>query len=135
AQCASRRAGAVPRSTPLHPGAAERLSRSRIMNSIRTVGGLSLAALMTLCVPAFTPDVAQAQIKFSVTSSLGGPSDGQVSKRSVERYADVLGFSPEQKESALTIHEGYAAAYQQAQKARRTSMEDVRRSSEDTGDH
>jgi hypothetical protein len=105
------------------------------MKSIRTVGGLSLAALMTLGVPALTTSSAHAQMRFSVTSSLGGASDGQVSKRSVERYADLLGFSPEQKDSALTIHEGYAAAFQQAQKARRTAMEDLRRSTEDTDDH
>lgn len=104
------------------------------MKAFRTAGGLSFAALMTLGVPALTPEGARAQIRFSMTSSIGGPSDGQISKRSVERYAELLGLSPEQKDSALTIHEGYAAAYQQAQKARRTAMEELRRSSEDTDD-
>jgi len=106
------------------------------MNSIRTVGGLSLAALMTMGATAFTSSPAQAQIKIAMTGTpFGGSADGQIAKRSVERYADLLDFSAEQKDSALTIHEGYAAAYEQAQKARRTAMSELRRSAEDTGDH
>src|SRR3954470_8365365 len=85
---------------PLQPGAAERPSRSRTMNSIRTVGGLSLAALMTMGATAFTSSPAQAQIQIAMTGPpFGGSADGQIAKRSVERYADLLDFSAEQKDS------------------------------------
>jgi len=79
---------------------------------------------------------AQAQIRIEARGMGGGPGEaGMVSKRSVEKYADTLNLSKEQAETAATIHEGYAAAYGEVRKMRRAAMEEVRRASEDTGDH
>lgn len=80
---------------------------------------------------------AQNEIRISARSAgpAGGGAGGQVTKRSVERYAEILGLTAEQKEAVLAVHEGYSASFEQARKARRTGMEDLRRSAEDTGDH
>lgn len=64
----------------------------------------------------------------------GSPSAGQVSKRAVERYAEMLGMSSDQKEAAVMMHGGYAAAYAQRQKALRDGMDEIRRTAEDSGD-
>ncbi|MBS0195645.1 MAG: hypothetical protein JSR77_02700 [Planctomycetes bacterium] len=71
-----------------------------------------------------------------MTRSLGGPGggSGMVSKRAVEKYAEILGLSAEQKEAALTMQSGYAAAYAEKQKAMRDSMDEVRRAADDSGD-
>jgi hypothetical protein len=104
------------------------------MKLAKRFGGLGLAAIVAATGLAALPEQAGAQMRFTATAGMGA-GGGQVSKRSVERYAEVLGLSAEQKESALAIHEGYAASYQEAQKTRRAAFEDMRRSSEDTGDN
>jgi hypothetical protein len=103
------------------------------MNLTNRIGGLGLATFVAVAGLAALPDLASAQqqIRFTATAGMGGPGAGQVSKRSVEKYAELLGLSSEQKESALAIHEGYAAAYQEAQKARRSAIDDAQRASED----
>lgn len=82
-------------------------------------------------------DEARGQQRMMIVR--GGPGGaagaGQVSRRSVDRYAELLGLTTEQKETAGTMHEGYAAALDQAQKARREAVEELRRSADDTGDH
>jgi hypothetical protein len=104
------------------------------MNWANRMLGLVVASCVWAA-PALFTEHACAQIRIAMTSGPSGAAEGQVSKRNVDRYVELLGFSPEQKELALTIHDGYAAAYQEAQKARRVAIEDVRRSAEDTGDH
>jgi hypothetical protein len=103
------------------------------MRRARRIAGFGLMAVVTVAGLALLPGQADAQMRFTATagSAMGG---GQISKRSVDRYAELLGFSADQKESANSIYDGYAAAYQDAVKARRSAMQDVRRSSEDTGD-
>lgn len=98
--------------------------------------GLGLTA-MVLAVLSGTPQQASAQQTMSVraTSPMGGRGGGQVTKRSMERYADLLGLDQTQRETALAIHEGYTATCEQARKSQRDAMDELRRSAEDTGDH
>ncbi|MCC6951526.1 MAG: hypothetical protein IT433_08765 [Phycisphaerales bacterium] len=98
--------------------------------------GLGLAA-MVLGVLAGAPEEASAQQTMSVraTSPMGGRGGGQVTKRSMERYADLLGLDQTQRETALAIHEGYSATCEQARKSQRDAMDELRRSEEDSGDH
>ncbi len=98
------------------------------------IAGFGLMACVAVAGLALLPGQADAQMRFTATSGVGSSGGGQISKRSVDRYTELLGFSADQKESATSIYDGYAAAYQDAMKARRSAMEDVRRSSEDTGD-
>ncbi|MCE7973601.1 MAG: hypothetical protein DYG92_04640 [Leptolyngbya sp. PLA1] len=98
--------------------------------------GVGLTA-MVLMVLAGAPERAAAQQTMSVraTSPLGGRGGGQVTRRSMERYADILGLDQTQRETAMAIFEGYSATCDQARKAQRDAMEELRRSAEDTGDH
>lgn len=98
--------------------------------------GLGLTAIV-LVVLAGAPNEAAAQQTVSVraTSPMGGRGAGQVTTRSMERYADMLGLDQTQRETAMAILEGYAATCEQARKAQRDAMDELRRSSEDTGDH
>lgn len=98
--------------------------------------GLGLTA-MALVVFAGAPEEAAAQQTMSVraTSPMGGRGGGQVTKRSMERYADMLGLDQTQRETAMAIHEGYSATCEQARKAQREALDELRRSAEDTGDH
>ncbi|MFZ2874099.1 MAG: hypothetical protein WAZ94_06415 [Phycisphaerales bacterium] len=103
-------------------------------HGVRT--GLGLAS-MVLAVIAGAPEAASAQQTMSVraTSPMGGRGGGQVTKRSMERYADLLGLDQTQRETAMAIHEGYSATCEQARKSQRDAMDELRRSAEDTGDH
>lgn len=103
-------------------------TRRGLAGAIVVAAGLAAAAI-----PAMEAR-AQERVMIARGGPMGGGS-GQVSRRSVERYCDLIGFGAEQRESAFTIHEGYASAMEQAQKARRTAFEDARRAGEDTGDH
>jgi hypothetical protein len=97
---------------------------------------LLAAAVVSVAGLVVASPVAHAQIMVKATRSIGGGGAGsQVTKRSVEKYAELLGFSGEQKEAALAIHEGYSAAISDARAKRRAAMEEMRRASEDTGDH
>lgn len=98
---------------------------------------LGTAASLVLALTAPTGGVALAQnVNVQVTRSLGGGgSSGMISRRSVEKYAEVLGLTADQKESVLTMHSGYAAAFGEKQKAMRDAIDEVRRSADDSGDH
>lgn len=90
-----------------------------------------------LCVPLLSSTaLAQQTQSVIMTRSVGGPgaNSSMVSKRSLEKYCDMLALSAEQRETALTMHSGYAAAYETREKARREAIEEVRRVSEDSGD-
>jgi hypothetical protein len=83
----------------------------------------------------FVP-AAHAQQTVMVTRSVAGlPAHPPISRRSLERYGQVLGLTDEQAEFARTIHEAYAAGMEQANRTRRAAFEDARRAAEDTGDH
>lgn len=101
----------------------------------RRLGTLAIAAAFVLGGQAVTSS-ANAQAVVSMTRSLGGPGGSSaVSKRAVEKYARVLAFSDEQKEQAMAIHSGYVAAVEARQKAFREALDEIRRTSEDSGDH
>ena len=107
-----------------------RTSQLKLKASLFVAGSL-------LCFPLL-PNVAHAQQTQSITMtrSVGGPgaNSTMVSKRSLEKYCDILGLAADQRETALTMHSGYAAAYETCEKARREALDEVRRVSEDSGD-
>jgi hypothetical protein len=103
---------------------------------MKTAKNLGLGLVCLVLASAALPAHSHAQVRFLATAGPGVfGGDGPVTKRSVERYSELLGFTPEQKDSAFTVFDGYSSAYQDAQKLRRSAMDDIRRSSEDTGDH
>jgi hypothetical protein len=97
---------------------------------------LGLIAAAGLFAGVATPALAQQATRIVMNMSdgpMGG--GGAISKRSIERYAEVLGFGDEQKESALVIHEGYQAGMKDVARARSSAIEDINRSAQDSGDH
>ncbi|MCX5689568.1 MAG: hypothetical protein NTV94_07245 [Planctomycetota bacterium] len=101
----------------------------------KRLGTLAISAVFLLGAQAVTA-TANAQAVVSMTRSMGGPGgDSAISKRAVDRYARVLSFSDEQKEQAMAIHSGYASAMEGRQKAFREALDEIRRTSEDSGDH
>ncbi len=109
------------------------------MRQFQSFGGRGVMVL-GVCALVFAAGVvgpvqnAGAQ-QVRVTATMRESGGGTVARRSVERYADLLGLDAAQRESALTIHDGYAAAMKEAQKARRSAVEEVSRSAQDSGDH
>ena len=82
------------------------------------------------------PEAAGQEIMVSSRIGPGGfGGSGQISRRAVEKYAGMLGLGPEQREAAMTMHSGYAAAYAARQKAMREALDEVRRAADDSGDH
>src|SRR3954471_13956809 len=69
------------------------------------VGIVMLAGMAGLAFPAAR--ASAQQMRFMATAGPGGGGSGQISKRSMERYAELLNLTAEQKESAMAIHEGY----------------------------
>jgi hypothetical protein len=104
---------------------------------VHRFGHLALIAAAGMLGLAPASILAQDRVMITSTMGLGdsGASAGMVSKAGVERYAQLLGFSAEQKDLAVTLQEGYATEYQQARKTMRDAMAELRRSSEDTGDN
>lgn len=80
---------------------------------------------------------ASAQQRVMVARGIGGGYGGSsmVSKRSIERYGELVGWGAETQETARAVHQGYVAAMEEAQKARRAAFQEMQRTSEDTGDH
>ncbi len=99
------------------------------------VGGSVIIAAGVLAASAGEARAQRAE-RVMVTMSEGvGGGVGAVQRRSIERYAELLGFSTDQRDSALAIHEGYMAAYKEVQKARGQAIEEINRSAQDSGDH
>lgn len=73
-------------------------------------------------------------IAASVDSGSPGGSSGKIAKSAVEKYAKLLGFSEDQKSTAMALHDGYDAAYMQAMREFSAAMEEMRRASEESDD-
>lgn len=99
--------------------------------------GVAAVLVMAAAWVGVLPAMAQAQQPQRITVNMrdGGGAAPAIARRNVEKYADLLSLSGEQKESALTIHDGYAAAMKTVQKARQDAMADLSRSAQDSGDH
>lgn len=101
------------------------------MLSRRTGFSLSKPAVLLalFAAPFVTGSHVQAQIRVmsSITTddSSGGTSEGAISKRSVDQYAAILHLSDEQKDAAMTLHEGYLAAFRRAGQERAAAMRDL----------
>ena len=86
-----------------------------------------LAALVVVAGTASVQPAAAQEVRIRSTFG-GGPGDASaVSRRSLDRYADVLGLSKEQLEQATTIHEGYTSAVTQLRKQRQDQIAEARR--------
>lgn len=89
-----------------------------------------VAALATVCGSAFGAQQAHAQ-QIMVSSSvgpIGGGGGDRISKRSAEKYADILGLDQSQREVLDLLHQGYedgvkAENDKQREKMRRLSQE------------
>lgn len=78
---------------------------------------------------------AMAQnVRISSRMELGGAGGGEISRRSLEGYALMLGLSEDQAAAARTVWEGYDAEYQRAVDAQRQAMQETQRRAQDTGD-
>lgn len=98
---------------------------------------IALAVGSLSCV-ALSPAVAQERMMVTASIVDGGPAQGasgKIGKSSVEAYAKLLGLTEDQKNMAMGLHEGYDSAYTQAQKDFGSAMEEIRRASEESGDH
>lgn len=103
------------------------------MNTLARFGLVSALSLGTLTAAATS---AHAQVSVMMTRSIGdGPGAGAIAKRNIDTYAEMLSLSAEQKETAITVHEGYMAAYRQARDEQRKAIDELRRAAEDTDDH
>jgi len=73
-----------------------------------------------------------------VATADSGPavgSSGRITKSSLEAYSKLLNLTADQKSAATALHEGYDSAYSQATKEFSSAMEEMRRTSEESGDH
>lgn len=96
-----------------------------------------LASLLLVVGGALIPaQEAHAQQRVVARSFAGGGGGGgnQISSRSLEKYAKILGLNEEQKESAKQLHEGYQASYRSASQAMQKEMEEAREAFEETQD-
>lgn len=83
-----------------------------------------------------TPAMGQEVRSITVRSGIGGPGEsGMITRKSVDKYAALLGLDEATREAVQVSHEGYAAAWQRAQKTRREAMDGVRREVEESEDH
>lgn len=100
----------------------------------RLAGLMVLACGLALGVA--TPGALGQARQVTMTNRIGpgGGGDGMISKRSLENYADMLAMSKEQRDTAMTFHEGYQAAYRQARKEQQEALSDLRRSADESGD-
>jgi hypothetical protein len=82
------------------------------------------------------PAAAQERqvVRISTTSGSDFGMSARVSLRSMESYATLLNLTPDQKTMALTLHEGYETAVQNAQKDFQTVIQDIQKSYQDTQD-
>lgn len=98
------------------------------------------AMLVAACVagvPAYgLTQPQQTSISVGVSTVEGGPTGtgGAITRRGVERYAEALGLTPDQKEAVLALHEGYMASVSEVQRAFAEAMSEIRRSFEESQD-
>jgi Spy/CpxP family protein refolding chaperone len=97
------------------------------------VRAAALAIMVALgAPPGATP--ARGQVFITATASGGPDSAGQISRTSLDRYAETLGLDEAQRDMARTLHEGYVAAYQDAARERREAIGALTRSADDAED-
>lgn len=97
------------------------------------------AVLATVMASGLAPVAAVAQEVVSVRATMGGPGDfggaSRLNRRGVDKYAEVLGLSEDQKAMAVSLLEGYEAAATEAQTQFRAQMEELSKSFRDNEDH
>ncbi len=88
------------------------------------MGGMVVAAMVGL-LPLAHARLSHAQVMVSARASSDGPGEAPISKKSLERYAEVLGLDATQKEDAAALYEGYAAQHRTASEAMRRGMREA----------
>lgn len=87
-----------------------------------------------VCAPSEAQPPSETRVM--VTQSVAGPGarSTRLSARNIEKYADVLGMSSDQREVARLLFDGYSHAYQQASDERRDRTQALMRSFQDSQD-
>jgi hypothetical protein len=102
----------------------------------RAAGVLACAGSL-LGLPGASIVQAQPMTISVVRGSEAGPASGSnvISKRSVEKYAQAVAMSDDQKAAALALHEGYEADTTDARKTFMGVMSEAQRAAQDNDDH
>ena len=97
-----------------------------------------VAALATVCGTAFGVQEAHAQqmmISSSVGPIGGGGGGDRISKRSAEKYADILGLDQSQREVLDLLHQGYEDGVKAESDRHRDKMRQMSQEFQDSQDH
>lgn len=98
-------------------------------NCLAAAAGLAIAIAI-----GAVHTTAHAQMTFMATQEIGDPGSSTISRRGVDRYAEILELDGDQRPLVEALYEGYAAAAQQAETEFRDAMNGARQSFDDTGD-
>jgi hypothetical protein len=79
-----------------------------------------LIGVLALLVMAAPPALGQAAFNMNI-----GDFDGSVPRASLDKYARVLGMDKDQKDMALTLHEGYLAAHKAVVSEMQAAMKEI----------
>lgn len=101
-----------------------------------TIRALLAAATATMLPALAAPALAQEMMTFSFSGSPGGSGGPgpSISRKTLGRYAGLLGLSPDQREAAEALHDAYLESNRQASEEMREAMEAVRAKAGDGGD-
>ncbi|MFO0857958.1 MAG: hypothetical protein U0640_11440 [Phycisphaerales bacterium] len=109
-----------------------------VAGSIATVvGGLGTAGLVIGTVAASTVVSWEARAQGGMARMMSAQmsSSGMaISRRSFDEYSKLLGLTDEQKETAMTLWEGYKEAHKTATDEMQAKMEGLQEKARDTGD-
>ncbi len=105
----------------------------------RTLLNAQVAATMGAAGVGLVSSVGSAQqvatsFSFSTRSLSDATGDGQITRTSVKRYADLLGLDEAQREVFDVLFEGYITSYQDARAQATGDMEEVQAEFRDTQD-
>ncbi len=108
---------------------AKILRRVLVSSHVMFVG--AAIGLAGVSMPAAAQHVTTS---FSFGSLSGGSGDGQITRTSVKRYADVLALDEAQREVLDVLFEGYSSSYQSARQQMTGDMEEMQEEFRDTQD-
>lgn len=99
-------------------------------------GLMAMACAGGLVLPGVGAGQARAQQVMMFTSSVAAPgrSAPEIQRRSVDKYAEMLGLDEGQREMVLALYEGYLGAIQRARSEMREAMREIRAEFEDSRD-
>jgi Spy/CpxP family protein refolding chaperone len=95
------------------------------------------AFLMAICGLALLAPAAQAQERRMITARTmmgGGSMTAPISKRSLERWTDILSLNDEQKDALAALHTAYQSTHQEAAKEFNDVLQEANRAFQETQD-